>query len=150
VNVQVEPGVGRLRGDETALTQLLLNLLDNAYKYSRVASGEGRVARGEGRESGVRIEVEARREKRSRLWGRKGETVAIAVRDYGMGIERGERRKIFRRFYRAPGANQGNISGVGLGLALCKHVAKAHKGWIEVASAPGQGSTFTVHLPAEV
>lgn len=74
--------------------------------------------------------------------------MVISVRDNGMGIDRKQQRKIFRRFYRVPGTGDSNVSGVGLGLALCKHVAKAHAGWIEVESQPGNGSTFSVYLPA--
>ena len=64
-----------------------------------------------------------------------------------MGIDRRERRRIFRRFYRSPRARDRNVSGVGLGLALCRTVVRAHGGWIEVKSKAGEGSTFEVYLP---
>jgi two-component system phosphate regulon sensor histidine kinase PhoR len=64
-----------------------------------------------------------------------------------MGMSRQVLRRLFRQFYRAPEAQEGNITGLGLGLALCRHVVRAHGGRIVVSSTPGQGSTFTVLLP---
>jgi two-component system phosphate regulon sensor histidine kinase PhoR len=68
------------------------------------------------------------------------------VRDFGMGIARHEQRRIFHRFYRSSRAHDRNVSGVGLGLALCRHVIRSHGGWIEVASEVGEGTTFSVYL----
>jgi signal transduction histidine kinase len=70
------------------------------------------------------------------------------VADRGEGIRKGDLRKVFRRFYRAPGSGEKNTSGVGLGLALCKHVAEGHGGWIEAESEAGRGTTFSVYVPA--
>jgi signal transduction histidine kinase len=73
--------------------------------------------------------------------------IKVAVQDHGIGIPRDEQKKVFRRFYRVKGTADSNVSGVGLGLALCRHVAVQHGGWIEVESEVGKGSTFSVFLP---
>jgi len=139
VNSDVEPDLPKVRVDEGAITQVILNLLDNASKYG-----------GKGGTAGVRggVDVLARRVARRR-WKLmpEREWVEICVRDYGAGIRRGQLRKVFRRFYRTPAARHGNVSGVGLGLALCRHVAKAHGGWMSARSVLGQGSAFSVFLP---
>ena len=83
-----------------------------------------------------------------RLCGAKG-CVEICVADDGPGIERRYRKRIFGRFYRIPATMDANISGVGLGLALCRHVVKAHGGTIGVRSEVGKGSKFWIRLPAE-
>jgi len=169
----LEPGLPMINADESAMTQVLMNLLDNAVKYSGgrrpVESMPGRhvtaatrnetaVSEGECPEKAqektrtndgqARIEIEARvvTRKRCLLQPRK-KWVSISVRDHGIGMERKELRRIFRRFYRVPGATGDNVSGVGLGLALCRHVVAAHGGWIDAESMLGGGSTFSVLLP---
>ena len=77
----------------------------------------------------------------------RADWLRVAVRDFGIGIEKRAQRKIFRRFYRSPLARDQNVSGVGLGLALCQHIVQAHGGKIAVESDVGKGSTFTVYLP---
>jgi len=74
--------------------------------------------------------------------------VAIRVRDHGLGITPAERRTIFRKFVRGTAANTANVKGSGVGLAMVKHIIAAHHGDIRVDSTPGEGSTFTVRLPA--
>jgi two-component system phosphate regulon sensor histidine kinase PhoR len=113
----------RLRADATALSHVLWNLLDNAVKYSP--------ARGA-------IELSVRRQQQS---------VAIAVRDEGLGIPRHERKEIFRKFVRGEQARKLGIKGTGLGLAMVSHIVKAHGGAVEVESEEGRGSTFRVVLP---
>jgi two-component system phosphate regulon sensor histidine kinase PhoR len=81
-------------------------------------------------------------------WGRQREFVAIRVRDKGVGIQPSERKAIFRKFVRGSAAAEGNVKGSGVGLAMVRHIVAAHGGAIRVASQPGQGSTFTVLLPA--
>jgi two-component system, OmpR family, phosphate regulon sensor histidine kinase PhoR len=106
------------------LEQALVNLIDNAIKYS---------------DSSGRVLVEARA------------TVAdvrIAVRDWGTGIPREHLNRIFERFYRVDKARSRKQGGTGLGLAIVKHIVQAHGGRVEVISAPRQGSTFTIYLPA--
>jgi len=178
VRVEASPLLPAVRVDESAMTQVLLNLLDNAEKYSRGSvsgvggrlseeetgsregdpqcatlqggprpPGAGSSARQAAR-SPLRIDVtldSVRR--RCRLPGCVREWVRIAVRDYGAGMERTVARKVFREFYRGPGAGDRNVSGLGLGLALCRHVVRAHGGRMRVISAPVRGSTFEVWLP---
>jgi len=73
--------------------------------------------------------------------------VQLAVSDHGVGIAPEEQHRIFERFYRATAARTRNVRGSGIGLALVKHIAEAHGGRVEVESAVGRGSTFTVTLP---
>jgi heavy metal sensor kinase len=110
-------------GDEALIRRMILNLLDNAIKYT---SPGGRVA--------------------VKLTGKDG-TVEIAVSDTGIGIPAGDTDRIFERFYRTDRARSRSDGGSGLGLSIAKWVAEAHVGSIDVVSTPGEGSTFTVSLP---
>jgi signal transduction histidine kinase len=114
---------GWVEGDEEALALALWNLLDNAVKYSP---------------AGGAVEVAVAR--------RVGE-VAISVRDYGLGIPRGEQAAIFQRFRRGTQAGKLGIPGTGIGLAMADHIVRAHHGTIELESEPGAGSRFTIMLP---
>ena len=88
----------------------------------------------------------ARREIDLRLQRQNGQAV-IQVTDYGVGIAREEHASIFENFYRVLTPESKLIPGTGLGLTLVAHVAKAHGGSVEVQSAPGEGSTFSIYLP---
>jgi signal transduction histidine kinase len=123
LRISLEDGLPAMRADADALQQAVLNLLSNAMKYS----GESRV-----------IELELRRQ--------EGEAV-IRVRDHGVGIAPEQHTLIFEKFYRVPTAESQLIPGTGLGLTLVAHTAKAHGGRVEVRSAPGEGSTFSLCLP---
>jgi signal transduction histidine kinase len=123
LRISLEDGLPAMRADADALQQAVLNLLTNAMKYS----GESRV-----------IELELRRQ--------EGEAV-IRVRDHGVGIAPEQHTLIFEKFYRVPTAESQHIPGTGLGLTLVAHTAKAHGGRVEVRSAPGEGSTFSLCLP---
>ncbi|MHB8875355.1 MAG: sensor histidine kinase [Myxococcaceae bacterium] len=112
--------------DRDAVAGALLNLLQNAYKYT----GEDK-----------RIEVRARPE-------RKG--VAIDVQDNGVGIPPRERKRIFEGFYRVDDLLTRKTEGSGLGLAIAKRIVEAHGGKITVKSEVGKGSVFTLHLPLAV
>jgi two-component system phosphate regulon sensor histidine kinase PhoR len=105
------------------LEQAVMNLIDNAVKYSP---------------PGSRVRVEASRH--------EGEVV-IAVRDEGCGIAPEHLSRIFERFYVVDKSRSRKLGGTGLGLAIVKHIAQAHGGRVTVESAPGRGSTFTLHLP---
>ncbi|MBX3278758.1 MAG: HAMP domain-containing histidine kinase [Acidobacteria bacterium] len=109
--------------DREALTQAVINLLDNAVKYSGAA-----------REITVRLR-------------QSGKMILISVIDRGVGIERAEFDKIFEKFYRVSTGLVHNVKGSGLGLSIVKHVAEAHKGRVTVESAEGRGSSFTLHIP---
>ena len=112
----------QVRVDTTAMTQVFVNLLDNAMKYS-----------GDGRE--VRVDLRHR-----------GDEVEIAVADGGIGIAPHHQSRIFDEFYRVSTAS---VAGTGLGLAIARHVVRAHGGRIEVSSRLGRGSTFRVLLPSD-
>ncbi|MEC4670136.1 MAG: HAMP domain-containing sensor histidine kinase, partial [Nitrospirota bacterium] len=117
----VEPAT--IRGDELRIRELLLNLVDNAVKYSR---------------PGGKVPISLVSEGNSaRLW----------VTDHGIGIAPEEQPHIFDRFFRTPAARAHAKEGTGLGLSICKWIADAHHGRIEVQSAAGVGSQFTVILP---
>lgn len=107
------------------LEQALLNLLDNAIKYSEPQS---------------RVQLEARQ---------VGNRITISVRDNGCGIPKIHQDRIFERFYVVDKSRSRKLGGTGLGLAIVKHIAEVHAGRVTLESAPGAGSTFTLHLPAD-
>ena len=112
-----------VRGDETQLTSMFTNLVDNAVKYTP---------------PGGRVEVTG---------GFEDSEVMIRVSDTGIGIPPGKLPRIFERFYRVDKARSKETGGTGLGLSIVKHVAENHGGRVAVESTPGEGSTFTVYLP---
>jgi two-component system, OmpR family, phosphate regulon sensor histidine kinase PhoR len=116
--------VPRVLADRRALEQVLLNLLDNAIKYS---------------EPGGRIEISV---SGSPPW------VQIDVSDTGIGIPEVDRARIFERFYRVEKARSRDLGGTGLGLAIVKHLVQAQDGEVSVRSRDGGGTTFSVRLPA--
>jgi two-component system phosphate regulon sensor histidine kinase PhoR len=75
--------------------------------------------------------------------------VAISVIDHGEGIAREHIPRLTERFYRVDAARSREMGGTGLGLAIVKHIANRHRGSLEIDSTVGQGSTFTLYLPAE-
>jgi signal transduction histidine kinase len=124
IELEAAPGVCPIDADPEALSVALRNLVDNALKYS-----PGRPT----------VWVQ---------WGAEKEHVAIRVRDRGMGIPAFERRAIFRKFFRGTAAATANVKGSGVGLSMVRHIVAAHGGEISVVSEPGEGSTFTILLPA--
>ena len=112
-------------GDPDELKAAVSNLIDNAIKYSSPP---------------IEVDVEVATTEAGR--------VAIRVRDRGVGISRAELKRIFRRFYRIPGAVALRVRGSGLGLFIVSSVARKHGGHVYAESpGPGQGSTFTLQLP---
>jgi two-component system phosphate regulon sensor histidine kinase PhoR len=105
------------------LEQAVVNLIDNAVKYSPDDSAVG-----------VSATVQ-------------GTILSIRVTDAGRGIAREHLPRLFERFYRVDKARSRDMGGTGLGLSIVKHIAVAHGGWVAVESAPGLGSTFTITLP---
>jgi two-component system phosphate regulon sensor histidine kinase PhoR len=105
------------------LEQAVVNLIDNAVKYS--ADG-----------SDVRVSLEER-----------ADEIALCVSDHGPGIPREHVARLFERFYRVDRARSRDMGGTGLGLAIVKHIAQAHGGSVSVESTVGRGSTFRIHLP---
>ena len=112
-----------ITGDKTRLYQLFFNLLENASKYTQ-EKGE--------------ISVSLSAENNSTL---------VEIRDNGEGIPADDLPNIFKRFYRVHKDRSRKTGGSGLGLSICKVIAEAHKGSVEVESKTGKGSTFTVRLP---
>lgn len=129
VEREVEPNLPLVRGDLSALSQCLQNLVGNAIKYS----GPARCVR-------IHAFLEPAR-------NQSHSEIRIAVRDYGIGIERSEVRRIFEPFYRSPSVSSSPIRGTGLGLPLAKNIADAMGGKLSVESELGVGSVFTLHLP---
>ena len=109
--------------DREALTCAVHNLLDNAVKYSPECKT-------------VWLEAEA-----------TGAWLTILVRDCGLGITEEDQKHIFEKFYRGSGEAARHVKGAGLGLSLVKHIVTAHSGSVECQSRPGEGSTFSIHLP---
>ena len=113
-----------LQADRELLEYAVYNLLTNAIKYSP-------------RESTVRIAAR-----------RDGAGVQISVADQGIGMSKDEVKRLFQKFYRTERAEKSGIQGTGIGLSIVKEIVTLHGGSITVESAPEQGSTFTVTLPA--
>ena len=123
VDTDIQPGL-MVNGDRAALSQTLVNLLTNAWKYTA-------------RDDKI-ISVEVR--------GASDKWVELTVSDNGVGIPKSEQRHIFDKFERGKSARDRRMQGVGLGLATVRAIVRAHKGRIELRSKPGQGSTFRILL----
>jgi signal transduction histidine kinase len=121
----IAPDLPMVRADSDALGTALLNLLDNALKYTPAR-----------KRIGVRV-------------FRDNGMVVFAVEDNGIGIPAREHRRIFRRYYRVDPRLSGETSGVGLGLSIVDFIVRAHGGTVGVRSESGSGSTFTIRLPCE-
>lgn len=109
-----------LEGDEFRVEQVINNLLTNALRY--------------GRGKPVAVTV-----------GSRAGEAFVSVRDQGMGIAAEDQERVFQQFERAEGAAQ--VAGLGLGLYIARQIAEAHRGRLEVSSAPGEGSDFVLTLP---
>jgi signal transduction histidine kinase len=146
---QLEPLIAH--GDEQRLRQLLLNLVDNAVKYTpaagRVTLSLRRGGGGSGDPATSEAEVPPTPPPSRTPVGSASEWAEISVADTGVGIPSDALPRIFDRFYRVDGARSREAGGTGLGLCIAKTIAEAHAGRIEVVSTPGAGSAFTVHLP---
>lgn len=124
VRRELPAGLPRVWVDPAAIGDALLNLLQNACKYT-------------GPEKKIAVTAHA-----------DGPTVFLTVSDNGPGIARADQKRIFEKFYRGKDPLDRTIEGSGLGLSMVKHIAKAHGGKVTVASQPGQGAAFTLALPA--
>ena len=122
-----------VQGDRDELAQLFQNLFDNAIKYGRVGSD---------------ITVTGEAVTRPSANGEPAPVayVSVAVRDRGEGIAREHLPRLTERFYRVDTARSREMGGTGLGLAIVKHIVNRHRGFIEIDSTQGVGSTFTVFL----
>ena len=112
--------------DRYLLEQAVVNLIDNAIRYSD-----------EGKKIFIFVKLV------------NGE-ILINVKDQGPGIPEKQIPRIFERFYRVDKARSRELGGTGLGLSIVKHISLAHRGRVEVRSELGQGSTFTIHLPSGI
>ena len=121
----VAPELPNVRLDGNAYTLAVLNLIDNAIKYAH---------------DGKKIALTLRKH---------GARIVLSVRDWGPGIDPEEHERIFERFYRAKAVRLKPIRGSGIGLALVRHIARAHDGDVEVVSSPGNGSTFSIWIPID-
>lgn len=109
--------------DQSMIIQLLLNLLDNAIKYTS---------------EGGRVEISTEK---------TAEEVIIKIKDNGKGIPKKDQGNIFKRFYRVDKSRSRQKGGTGLGLAICEWIVKSHGGDIRLESEPGVGSEFLIRLP---
>ncbi len=123
IESELPDGPVTLKLDTDAISQVLLNLLNNAVKYS-----------------------DANKYILVKVW-KDSAYAGISVTDHGIGIPKAELGRIFDKFYRVPNAPALETRGSGLGLTLAKHIVEAHGGSIEVESEKGKGSIFTVRLP---
>jgi signal transduction histidine kinase len=121
----IDASIPPVRVDREAIARSLVNLVNNALKYSA-----------DEKFLGVRLY-------------RSDGALKLEVSDRGIGIARAEQAKIFEKFYRAGDPLVHNTKGSGLGLSLVRHIAHAHGGEVVVESTPGKGSTFTLTLPLE-
>lgn len=120
---QVEPGLPRIRGDADALSTVLINLLDNAWKYT---DADKRIS--------------------ARAYATHGH-VCFEVADNGIGIAHSESKRIFDRFYQVDQSLTRQRAGCGLGLGIVHYIVRAHHGAVQLESEPGKGSTFRVTIP---
>jgi signal transduction histidine kinase len=123
-DVIVEADLPRVDADPDALVTVLLNLLDNAFKYT---------------DQDKHIVL--------RAFADNGQ-VCFGIEDNGIGLSRRAAQKVFERFYRVDDELSRSAEGSGLGLSIVRFIVNAHGGTVTVRSEPGQGSTFTVRLPA--
>ncbi|MBL8878133.1 MAG: HAMP domain-containing histidine kinase, partial [Phycisphaerales bacterium] len=119
----VQPDIPTIRADSAALQQLVVNLLQNAYRYG----AEGKY-----------VALSAQR---------SGDTLVIEVEDHGIGMTRKQMQRIGQSFFRADDPRVRKTRGTGLGLTIVKHIIAAHGGKLVIESKPGKGSVFSVRLP---
>lgn len=124
IRLKTEIETATVRGDADHLRQVILNLLDNATKFTK-AGGEIRL----------------------RVWKHANEVI-IEVADTGIGIPEVHQQRVFERFYRADKSRERSPSGgTGLGLSICQAIIDAHGGTIHLSSTPGEGTSIWIHLP---
>ena len=128
--LRLGPELGEMHSDVTKIRQVLLNLLSNAAKFTESSTITLSVERGPGRDG--------------------SDWLAYAVRDAGIGMTEEQLAKLFQRFQQADASTTRKFGGTGLGLALTKAFSTMLGGDVEVLSTPGEGSTFTVRLPASI
>ncbi|MFL6691094.1 MAG: ATP-binding protein [Alphaproteobacteria bacterium] len=158
IDLAVPPeSTAQVIGERDQLAQIIQNLIDNAVKYApdgtavtvNVCLDASFDADSDGsRLSDLREAGGGRMALVSPERAHENRYVQIRVSDCGAGIAREYLPRLTERFYRVPGQKSGEIPGTGLGLAIVKHIVNRHRGGLSVESAPGQGTTFTVLIPA--
>jgi two-component system phosphate regulon sensor histidine kinase PhoR len=131
MHLQVADGLPGVIGDEDRLVQVLMNLLDNAVKYTPDGGT-------------ITVQLQALEP----ASGAEVDSVEISVADTGIGIPEGDRPRVFERFYRVDKARSRELGGTGLGLAIVKHIVEQHDGQVWVEGNRPTGSRFVVRLPA--
>lgn len=126
--VESAPPAARISGDQRQLRSMLVNLVDNAIKYTEPTKGDPPPT--------VTLRTAI-----------VDDTVVFEVQDEGIGIPDGHVDRVFERFYRVDRARSRSTGGTGLGLSIVRHVALNHDGAVAVESTLGEGSTFTITLP---
>jgi signal transduction histidine kinase len=126
IDLVANGGLTPVTADGDKLRQVLINLLDNAVKYSP---------------DGGRIEVRVEPHDNS---------VRFVITDEGLGIPHGEQQRIFGKFYRLDPRLTRGVGGTGLGLYICRELVRRMEGRLSVTSSEGRGSSFVVDLPAAV
>ena len=127
VTVTLSPDLPLVRLDAVMMVQVLVNLLENASKYTP---------------PGTRIEI-AGQKSADEKW------VEVTVADQGPGIREGETEKLFEKFYRVPSQRERAQSGVGLGLTICRAIVQAHGGHMQPQTRPEGGPLISLRLPLE-
>lgn len=117
--------MGFIQGDKESISEAIINLIDNAIKYSRETK---------------HITVKTGRDFNFRY---------VEIRDEGIGIAKKHQQEIFEQFYRAPSGDVHTTKGSGLGLSLVKKIMEAHRGQVTVESTPGKGSVFRLKFPIQ-
>jgi len=130
---QIDPELPTIVGDPDRLQQLLINLVDNAVKYTA---------------AGGQVKITARASDHTR--GAERGAVQVAVVDTGCGIPAKDLPRLTERFYRVDKARSRELGGTGLGLAIVKHIVQAHGGQLKIESKPQQGTTVSVTLPGAI
>lgn len=123
INLVENARIDQVKGDRTHLTNIVLNLLDNANKYSPDAPN-------------ITLRTES-----------SDESFSLTVHDKGIGMNREQQKQIFQKFYRVPTGDRHDVKGFGLGLAYVQNMVEAHGGKIDVDSELGKGSKFSITLP---
>ncbi len=124
VTLQVDADALYTYGNGALLSELIMNLLDNAVKYNNEG---GHVS--------------------ARLAPSGEDKMVLTISDTGIGIPKDKQGRVFERFYRADESRNKSTGGSGLGLAICKHIVEKHKGELSIESVEGEGTTVTVILP---
>ncbi|MCK4917352.1 MAG: HAMP domain-containing protein [Candidatus Omnitrophica bacterium] len=123
ININIPKNISRIKADENRIAQVLLNLIDNAVKYT---NDQGKIL------------ISATDQ---------GEFILVDVSDTGIGIPEKDISRLFERFYRVDKARSRELGGTGLGLSIVKHIVSVHHGKVSVQSVLGQGSTFSFTIP---